>query len=93
MSEKKVFTACNNYVILRVEKIAPKLSEGGIIIPLTAQKEGDKHEAYLYDIGPKAEVTCKIGDRVIFNQYDAKALEDKKQQFIVCKDVSIMAVY
>lgn len=89
----KGFKACSHYVVLKLEKSKLKLSEGGIIIPDIAQKKEDKWAAYVFDIGPKAEVTCKIGDRVVFNQYDAKALSKDGSEYIVCQDKNIMAIY
>lgn len=94
MDEKKDFTACKDYVILKLVKLPPKLSEGGIIIPESAQKEKDKYEAVVYDIGETKEpATFKIGDKVVFNQYDTKNVDRHGNYYVVCRAVSIMATY
>ncbi len=92
---KKVsgFKACGNYVILKLKKAPPKTTESGIIIPDIAKSKEDTFMAFVFDIGPEAKVSCKIGDRVVFNQFDAKAVRKDKIEYIILQDRNIMAVY
>lgn len=50
--------------------------------------------AEIHDIGPKVEnPDFKVGDRVIFNEYDIKYVGSKENMFGIVKESSIMAVY
>jgi co-chaperonin GroES (HSP10) len=85
----KGYIPCGNYVVLEAKKVPPKTTPNGIIVPDIGKERKDLYEAYIFAIGPEVkEVKFKVGDRVVFNQYDSKIVEKDGVQ-----DKSIMAVY
>lgn len=106
MTEIKTINAKGNHVVL---KMVVKESGGdmytknksGLLVPNEEQPtqtaSGGKMEldfATVYDIGPKVEnPDFKLGDKVVFNEYDIKYVGSKENMFGIVKDTSIMAVY
>jgi len=82
--------AANNYVILRLEKVKEVgHTKSGILLV----NKDEKYNAYIDSIGTNAKVEgFKIGDNVIFNEYDKKVVEINEKIYVILKDISIMAV-
>ena len=107
MVEIKDIKAIGNYVVLKMvvkeeDSEMYKQKKSGLYVP-NQQEESPasvstgklelKH-ALVHDIGPDVEnANFKIGDKVIFNEYDLKNVGSKENMFGITKAESIMAVY
>ena len=88
---------CGRYVLLEFfkgEKVQ-KESSGGIVMPGFVEKPD---YAILRSVGEKVDLTketFKLGDKIFFNEYDAKQIDDfdTERHFILTKAESIMASY
>ncbi len=106
MTEIKTINAVGNHIVLKmvVKEGGGDMytkSKSGLLVPNEEQPtqttSGGKLEldyALIHEIGPNVEnPTFKIGDKVIFNEYDIKYVGSKENMFGIVKDTSIMAVY
>lgn len=104
MREIKEIEATGEYVILKMvvkeEGDMYKKNKSGLLVPNQdepAQTSSGKLEldhALVYKIGPDVEKpSFKVGDRVIFNDYDIKYVGSKENMFGITKAGSVMAVY
>jgi co-chaperonin GroES (HSP10) len=91
----------NNYVLIRFQEVNVEpyeKSNGGILVPNQEQNnsgKSKKHKAYIEDVGPSVnteERGFRVGDEVIFNEYDLKQFGDADQTFGLVKDENVMAV-
>jgi co-chaperonin GroES (HSP10) len=95
------FLPKKNYVLIHfVKKEGEKKSKGGIYLPFQenggqSQKEAnpDNFDFVVEAIGSEVK-DVKVGDYVVFNEYDMKGLQDKNDEiFALTKEESIMATY
>ena len=106
MTEIKTIEAKGNHVILKMVVKQDggemyKKNKSGLLIPNedapTQTAGGGKLEldyALVHSVGPKVEnPDYKVGDRVIFNEYDIKYVGSKENMFGIVKETSVMAVY
>ena len=106
MTEIKTIEAKGNHVILKMVVKQDggemyKKAKSGLLLPNedapTQTAGGGKLEldyALIHSVGPKVEnPDYKVGDRVIFNEYDIKYVGSKENMFGIVKETSIMAVY
>lgn len=105
MREIKEIEATGEYVILKMvvkeEADMYKKSKSGLLVPnqenAATQTSSGKLEldhALIHKIGPDVEnPSFKVGDRVIFNDYDIKYVGSKENMFGITKAGSVMAVY
>lgn len=96
----KNFKPKGNYVLIKLEKkTGDKKTKGGIIIPDFEGKSNDNtaspssHNFIVDEIGPDVK-SVKVGDLVIFNEYDLKGVkDDEDNHYGICKEESIFATY
>ena len=105
MKEIKHIEAKGNHVILKMhvkEKKEPYVQqksglyvpEEGMSQPAGGNNELELDHAEVFHISENVEnPTFKVGDRVIFNEYDIKYVGSKENMFGITKAESIMAVY
>ena len=105
MTEIKTIQAKGNHVVLKMVVKQDggdmyKKNKSGLLVPneeSAPSAGGGKLEldyALIHDIGPKVEnPDYKVGDRVVFNEYDIKYVGSKENMFGIVKEGSIMAVY
>lgn len=86
--------AVGRFVVLKFISVERELfrKRGDIWVPGDGEKETFK--ALIHDIGPEVEnPSFKVGDEVIFNQYDMKGVEDKDDnRFGIVQGDSVMAI-
>jgi chaperonin GroES len=81
-----------DFILIEFKPVEEEITESGIVIPDSAKKE--KHYAVIVSIGPKVEHRdYKIGNKVIFNDYDLKTVETTDRRFGLLRAGSIFAVY
>ena len=85
---KKDFIPMHNYVLLKLVKVDDEKRESGLI--LVGGK--DRYDAIVEEIGLEAKGEFKIGDVVVFNEYDKKVIERNNVTYILIQDRSVMAV-
>lgn len=74
-------------------------TEGGLIIPDTAEKEKPQQGTIvalgtgeISDDGKKIPFNVKVGDRVMFKQYAPDEIEFKDETYLVIDESDILAV-
>ncbi len=86
--------ATGNYVVLKFESVERELfrKQGKIFVPNSNEKE--TYKPTIYSIGPEVkDPSFKIGDEVVFNQYDMNKFgDDTGQIYGVVQAHNIMAV-
>lgn len=101
--------ASGEYVVLKFEKVEDENNElykkkKGIWLPNgentesgPPQQQKQSLQAYVHDIGPavKDDADFKVGDIVIFNDYDVKFVGDFEEggMYGITKAQSVMATY
>ena len=75
-----------------------KKSKGGIImVDAPGEQKKEVFQAFIHSFGNKVkvmELDFKVGDLVVFNDYDIKNIEDSNHQvWAITKPESIMAKY
>lgn len=107
MREIKEIDATGEYVVLKIVVKEEgddmyKKNKSGLLIPNqdsapTANTGSGKLQldhALVYKIGPKVDDdSFKVGDKVVFNDYDIKYVGSKENMFGITKASSIMATY
>lgn len=100
----KEVKAVGKYVVLEFVPVKQDLFEkkegSSLLLPtgetedMTGTAKKEIHKAMVHDIGPEVEKpSFKVGDEVVFNQYDMKMVENSDgQQYGVLQGTSIMAV-
>ncbi len=86
-------------VLVQLKKGKP-VSEGGIIMPETANREpGDQLEATVVtlgsgklDEGKKHTFEVKVGDVVLLSSYSGTKLERNGNEYVVVKESDIVAI-
>lgn len=95
----KAIEATGNYVVLKLEEAKKKdmyEKKGSLLVQTDGPDQKSKIQAKVFHIGPKAdnELGFKVGDIVVFNDYDAKHVgEMETGMYVITRDVSIMAIY
>lgn len=106
MKEIKSIKATDEYVVLKMHTKktgdAYKKHKSGLLLPNVGQKDevgtsSNKIEldfAEIFDIGTKVkDPAFKVGDHVIFNEYDIKYVGSAENMYGVLKAANIMAIY
>jgi len=82
------FIPLHNFVLLKLIKVDDEKSKSGLII--VGGK--DRYDAIVELKGPEAKGDFKVGDVVVFNEYDKKIIERSNITYIIVQDKSIMAI-
>jgi co-chaperonin GroES (HSP10) len=89
---------CEDFVLLEFfeGKSVEKKTQGGIVLPNTNTRTPDY--AMLISVGENIDLrnkSYKIGDKIFFNEYDAKKIQDfdSDRIFILVREKNIMAAY
>lgn len=107
MTEIKNIKAIGEYVVLKMvvsesDGDMYKQNKSGLLLPNedtsnTSKTPGGELKleyALIHEIGPKVETPdFKVGDKVVFNEYDIKYVGSKENMYGIIKSSSVMAVY
>ena len=86
----------NRIVVERLE--AEEKTSGGIVLPDTAKekpKEGKivaVGEGEVLDNGERAELSVKVGDRIIFESYAGTEVKVDGEEYLIMKEDDVLAV-
>ena len=73
--------------------VADEKTEGGIIIPDTAQEKPQKGKVIAVGNGTKDEpMTVKVGDSVLYGKYSGTELALNGDEYLIMKESDIFAV-
>lgn len=95
------FKPKKDYVLIRLEKKdgGMRKTKSGIVLPDMGESSPSKtaspstHNFIVDAIGPEVK-DLKIGDFVIFNEYDLKGVrDDDDNHYGICKEDSVFATY
>lgn len=94
------FKPKHNYVLIKLEKKddGPKRTKSGIYLPNDKEEKSSvaspsSHNFIVEAVGPDVK-TVKVGEYVIFNEYDLKGIkDDDDNHYGICKEESIFATY
>jgi co-chaperonin GroES (HSP10) len=96
----KNFHPKKHYVLIEFVKREERenKTKGGLYLPNQDDKSEKgvspgKYDFVVKEVGPEVE-DVKVGDHVIFNEYDMKGLQnDDEEMFAIVQEQSIMATY
>ncbi len=99
MAKKKkvnIFPLDDRVMILPLE--AEEKTEGGIVLPDTAQEKPQKGEVVavgdgkLLDDGTRAKMTLKKGDVVLFGKYSGTEIKINGEEYSIMREDDVLAV-
>lgn len=107
MKDIKNIKATGNYVVLKMvvkdqDEGMYKKKKSGLYVPNQEEEQaapagGGKMQldhALVHEVGPDVkDPGFKVGDKVVFNEYDIKYVGRKENMFGITKAESIMATY
>ena len=98
----KKFHPKGEYVLIYFSKKgdeSEKKTKSGIVLPYQEEDSSTKgvspgkYDFVIHELGPDVK-GVKVGDKVIFNEYDMKGLQDDDEyMYALTKESSIMATY
>lgn len=104
MTEIKSIKATSDWVILEAKEVEAKEQKtaAGLILPgkqengqaVNTQNGKKVCDLFVYDLGPDvpADVSFKVGDNVIVDNYDIQQVGDENKDFVICHYKKIKAV-
>jgi len=81
----------NDRILVRLEGESERRTQGGILIPATAQMSRRLAWAEVVATGPNVR-TMEIGDQVLFNPEDRYEVEVRGQDYVILRERDIHAV-
>ncbi len=88
----------NNHVIVKASS-KEEITKSGIVLPDTMDKEKPEQgeviavgPGKLIDNGNRAEMTVKIGDKVVFKKYSPDDIKIDGEEYLVISENDILAI-
>lgn len=88
----------NNHVIVKASS-KEEITKSGIVLPDTMDKEKPEQgeviavgPGKLIDNGSRAEMTVKIGDKVVFKKYSPDDIKIDGEEYLVISENDILAI-
>lgn len=88
----------NNHVIVKASS-KEEITKSGIVLPDTMDKEKPEQgeviavgPGKLIDNGSRAEMTVKIGDKVVFKKYSPDDIKIDGEEYLVINENDILAI-
>lgn len=88
----------NNQVIIKASS-KEEITKSGIVLPDTMDKEKPEQgeiiavgPGKLMDSGNRAEMTVKVGDKVVFKKYSPDDIKIEGEEYLVINENDILAI-
>lgn len=88
----------NNQVIIKASS-KEEITKSGIVLPDTMDKEKPEQgeiiavgPGKLMDSGNRAEMTVKVGDKVVFKKYSPDDIKLEGEEYLVINENDILAI-
>ena len=88
----------NDHVIVKAIT-EDEVTKSGIVLPDTVDKEKPEKgeviaigEGKLLDSGGRAQMSVKVGDKVLFKKYSPDEIKIDQEEYLVIKEEDIMAI-
>lgn len=88
----------NNNVIVKAST-KEEITKSGIVLPDTIDKEKPEQgeviaigPGKLIDSGQRAEMTVKVGDKVVFKKYSPDDIKIDEEEYLVINENDILAI-
>lgn len=91
-------TPLNNNVIVKASS-KEEVTKSGIVLPDTVDKEKPEQgeviavgPGKLLENGSRAEITVKIGDKIVFKKYSPDDIKIDEEEYLVISENDILAI-
>lgn len=93
------FRVLGPQILLKQDKeVVKEKTEGGIYLPSTEIKKEEQFTAVITHLGETFEemeekdIPFKVGDKIIYSQYDVKPITIEGEEYLLCTEPAIMIV-
>jgi len=93
------FRLLGPHILMKQDKeVVKEKTEGGIYLPSTEVKKEEQFTAVITHLGEtfkdmeEKDIPFKVGERVIYSQYDVKPVTVKEEEYLLCTETAILIV-
>jgi len=93
------FRLLGPHILMKQDKeVVKEKTEGGIYLPTTEIKKEEQFTAVITHLGEtfndmeEKDIPFKVGERVIYSQYDVKPVTVKEEEYLLCTETAILIV-